>query len=54
MTASEDQHQVLISKDGHPLRAVEAQGYSRKGTHALMLALASLSAVDWKITTPVA
>jgi len=28
-------------------RAVEAQGYSRKGTHALMLALASLSAVEW-------
>ena len=29
-------------------RAVEAQGYGRKGTHALMLALAQLSAVDWK------
>jgi 3-hydroxyisobutyrate dehydrogenase len=29
-------------------RAVEAQGYSRKGTHALMLALANLSATDWK------
>jgi 3-hydroxyisobutyrate dehydrogenase len=28
-------------------RAVEAQGYSRKGTHALMLALAQLSAVQW-------
>ena len=28
-------------------RAVAAQGYARKGTHALMLALASLSAVDW-------
>jgi len=28
-------------------RAVLAQGYARKGTHALMLALASLSAVDW-------
>jgi 3-hydroxyisobutyrate dehydrogenase len=28
-------------------RAVAAQGYSRKGTHALMLALASLSKVDW-------
>jgi 3-hydroxyisobutyrate dehydrogenase len=28
-------------------RAVEAQGYARKGTHALMLALAHLSAVDW-------
>jgi 3-hydroxyisobutyrate dehydrogenase len=28
-------------------RAVEAQGYARKGTHALMLALAQLSAVDW-------
>jgi 3-hydroxyisobutyrate dehydrogenase len=29
-------------------RAVEAQGYARKGTHALLLALARLSAVDWK------
>jgi 3-hydroxyisobutyrate dehydrogenase len=28
-------------------RAVEAQGYGRKGTHALMLALSSLSATDW-------
>ena len=28
-------------------RAVEAQGYARKGTHALLLALAKLSAVDW-------
>lgn len=28
-------------------RAVAAQGYARKGTHALMLALAELSAVDW-------
>ncbi len=29
-------------------RAVEAQGLARKGTHALMLALASLSDVEWK------
>jgi 3-hydroxyisobutyrate dehydrogenase len=29
-------------------RAVAAQGYARKGTHALMLALASLSHIDWK------
>ena len=29
-------------------RAVEAQGLARKGTHALLLALASLSAVEWK------
>ncbi len=29
-------------------RAVDAQGYGRKGTHALMLALAELAAVDWK------
>ncbi len=29
-------------------RAVEAQGYGRKGTHALMLALAGLSRVEWK------
>jgi 3-hydroxyisobutyrate dehydrogenase len=28
-------------------RAVEAQGYGRKGTHALLLALADLSRVDW-------
>jgi 3-hydroxyisobutyrate dehydrogenase len=31
-------------------RAVEAQGHGRKGTHALMLALASLSNIDWKGT----
>src|SRR5205085_5507032 len=29
-------------------RAVEAQGYGRDGTHALMLALARLSAVEWR------
>ena len=29
-------------------RAVEAHGLARKGTHALLLALAQLSAVDWK------
>ena len=29
-------------------RAVEAQGHGRDGTHALILALASLSNVDWK------
>jgi 3-hydroxyisobutyrate dehydrogenase len=29
-------------------RAVLAQGYGRKGTHALMLALSHLSAIDWK------
>ncbi len=28
-------------------RAVAAQGYDRKGTHSLMLALASFSNVDW-------
>ncbi len=28
-------------------RAVEAQGLARKGTHALLLALASLSKVEW-------
>ena len=33
-------------------RAVEAQGLGRKGTHALMLALAQLSQVDWKPTAP--
>jgi 3-hydroxyisobutyrate dehydrogenase len=29
-------------------QAVAAQGYARKGTHALMLALAHLSAIDWQ------
>lgn len=29
-------------------RAVAAQGRSRNGTHALILALANLSAIDWK------
>jgi 3-hydroxyisobutyrate dehydrogenase len=28
--------------------AVQAQGYGREGTHALQLALASLSDVDWR------
>ena len=28
-------------------RAVEAQGYGRKGTQALLLALADISRVDW-------
>jgi 3-hydroxyisobutyrate dehydrogenase len=32
-------------------RAVEAQGHGRKGTHALMLALAKLSNIDWKGTS---
>ena len=32
-------------------RAVQAQGYGRKGTHALLLALADLSRVDWKART---
>ena len=29
-------------------RAVAAQGYARKGTHALMLALARLSDIEWQ------
>jgi 3-hydroxyisobutyrate dehydrogenase len=33
-------------------RAVEAQGHGRKGTHALMLALAKLSNLDWKVASP--
>lgn len=33
-------------------RAVEARGNGRDGTHALMLALARLSAVDWREATP--
>ena len=32
-------------------RAVAAQGYSRKGTQALLLALAHLSAIHWKGST---
>ena len=32
---------------GQPI-AVAAQGLERKGTHALMLALARLSAIDWE------
>jgi 3-hydroxyisobutyrate dehydrogenase len=32
-------------------RAVEAQGYGRKGTHALLLALADLSRIDWSTRT---
>ncbi len=31
-------------------RAVEAQGHGRKGTHALLLALAQLSEIEWKGT----
>jgi 3-hydroxyisobutyrate dehydrogenase len=33
-------------------RAVEAQGHVRKGTHALMLALAKMSNIDWKVASP--
>jgi 3-hydroxyisobutyrate dehydrogenase len=33
-------------------RAVAAQGHGRMGTHALMLALAGLSNVDWEGRTP--
>ncbi len=33
-------------------RAVEAQGHGRDGTHALMLALAKISNVDWPRTLP--
>jgi 3-hydroxyisobutyrate dehydrogenase len=29
-------------------RAVEAQGHGRAGTHALMRALAGLSATEWR------
>lgn len=32
-------------------RAVQAQGLGRRGTHALLLALAQLSQVDWKPST---
>jgi len=28
--------------------ALQAQGHGRSGTHALLLALASLSGVEWK------
>jgi 3-hydroxyisobutyrate dehydrogenase len=33
-------------------RAVEAQGHGRDGTHALMLALARLSATEWRRAAP--
>jgi 3-hydroxyisobutyrate dehydrogenase len=33
-------------------RAVQAQGHGRDGTHALILALASLSAIDWPRAAP--
>ena len=33
--------------------AVAAQGYSEMGTHALQLALASLSGIDWKVRSSV-
>ena len=33
-------------------RAVEAQGHGRKGTQALMLALAKMSNIDWKVASP--
>jgi 3-hydroxyisobutyrate dehydrogenase len=33
-------------------RAVEAQGHGRDGTHALMLALARLSATEWRVEPP--
>ena len=34
---------------GHQLYlAVQAQGYGREGTHALELALAQISGIDWK------
>lgn len=32
-------------------RAVQAQGHGRDGTHALMLALARLSAIDWQASS---
>jgi 3-hydroxyisobutyrate dehydrogenase len=32
--------------------ALQAQGHGRKGTHALVLALASLSDVDWPGGSP--
>ena len=33
-------------------RAVEAQGHGRDGTHALMLAVARLSATEWRVAPP--
>jgi 3-hydroxyisobutyrate dehydrogenase len=32
-------------------QAVAAQGYARKGTHSLMLALAQMSGMDWLART---
>ena len=34
--------------------ALKAQGYGRKGTQSLVLALASLSGVEWKPAPPAA
>ena len=46
-------HRMNLSLPGLALAqqlywAVAAQGHARDGTHALQLALASLSGIDWK------
>jgi 3-hydroxyisobutyrate dehydrogenase len=33
-------------------QAVKAQGYGRNGTHALLLALASMAGIDWRRRNP--
>ncbi len=38
---------------GQLYQALKAQGHGRDGTHALQLALASLSGIDWNERTPV-
>jgi 3-hydroxyisobutyrate dehydrogenase len=51
--ALEECHRLGLSLPGlalgHQLyQAVKAQGYGREGTHALELALAQMSGIDWK------
>lgn len=51
--ALEECHRLGLSLPGlalgHQLyQSVKAQGYGREGTHALELALASMSGIDWK------
>ncbi|HEY3395147.1 MAG TPA: NAD-binding protein, partial [Lacipirellulaceae bacterium] len=50
--ALEEARRMKLSLPGLALaeqlyQAVAAQGHDRKGTHALMLALAQMSGIDW-------
>jgi 3-hydroxyisobutyrate dehydrogenase len=51
--ALEESRRMGLSMPGLALgnqlyQAVKAQGFGRNGTHALMLALASLAGIDWR------